>query len=30
MVSGEKYDLATPGALNTAGTGFSDTWDNSY
>jgi hypothetical protein len=30
MVSGETYSLATPGALNTAGTGFSDTWDNSY
>jgi hypothetical protein len=30
MVSGETYDLATPGALNTAGTGFTDTWDNSY
>ena len=24
------YALATPGALNTAGTAFADTWDNSY
>jgi hypothetical protein len=30
MVGGENYALATPGALNSAGTGFSDTWDNSY
>jgi hypothetical protein len=30
MVSGENYPLATPGALNTAGTSFRDTWDNSY
>jgi hypothetical protein len=27
---GDAYPLATPGALNKAGTGFSDTWDNSY
>jgi hypothetical protein len=27
---GANYSLATPGALNTAGTGFSLTWDNSY
>jgi hypothetical protein len=30
MVGGENYNLATPGTLNSAGTGFSDTWDNSY
>jgi hypothetical protein len=26
----DTYALATPGALNSAGTGFTDTWDNSY
>jgi Peptidase A4 family len=30
MVGDAGYALATPGALNSAGTGFTDTWDNSY
>ncbi len=30
MESSAAYALATPGALNSAGTAFSDTWDNSY
>jgi Peptidase A4 family len=30
MVGDDNYALAKPGALNSAGTGFTDTWKNSY